>query len=65
MTNHLEIRQPEWKLLLQLVADHKEARFETLRNTNASDREWQEYSDIERLATTIEFIIIENDARRI
>ena len=65
MTSHLEIRQPEWKLLKQLVSDHLETRFETLSNTNASDREWQEYSDIERLATTIEFIIIENDARRI
>ena len=65
MNSHLEIRQPEWKLLKQLVSDHRQARFNALIETNASEREWQEYSDIERLETTIEFLIIENDARRI
>ena len=65
MSKHLDISQAEWSLLRQLVTDHLGARLETLRSTNSSDREWQEFSDIERLATTIDFIIIQNETRRI
>lgn len=43
----------DWKMVTDALLDKSEALTDKLVSVNASDRDWQEVVDLERVATTI------------